>query len=241
LDYRWPAELPLAETKQRYTTQGSDYLHETGGTWHLEDSPFKAAQVMKMLNRNRLSPTTVVEIGCGAGGILANLAKLIGTNVTLTGYDISPDAHAISKQFESDNLNFVLGEAWEQPRADLVLAMDVIEHVEDCFGFLRKLREQGEYKIYHIPLDIHASAALRDSFMNAWHSVGHIHVFSKSIALEMLRHTGHEILDWFYTPGALELGKFRIRKFIANLPRRILPQSLASRLLGGFSLLVLAK
>ncbi|HEV8293486.1 MAG TPA: methyltransferase domain-containing protein [Tepidisphaeraceae bacterium] len=231
----------MSETQKRYTASGSAYLKETGGNWHLEDSPFKASQILKMLQRNRIQPTSVMEIGCGAGGILANLAKQMGLATQFAGYDISPDAHAISKQFESENLRFILGEAWDQPRSDLVLAMDVIEHVEDCFGFLRKLRAQGDYKIYHIPLDIHASAALRDSFMNAWHSVGHIHVFSRSIALQMLRDTGHEILDWFYTPGALSLGKFRLKTFLANLPRRILPQSLASRLVGGFSLLVLAR
>jgi SAM-dependent methyltransferase len=233
--------LNLPDTQRRYTVHSSTYLKETGGNWHLEDSPFKAAQVLKMLNRHHLSPKSVIDIGCGSGGILASLAKQMLADTILIGYDISPDAHAISRQFESDRIKFVLGEAWQEPRADLVLAMDVIEHVEDCFGFLRKIREQGEYKIYHIPLDIHASAALRDSFMNAWHAVGHIHVFSKSIALEMLRDTGHEILDWFYTPSALEVGKFRLRTFLANLPRRILPRSLASRLLGGFSLLVLAR
>ena len=231
----------FSEISKRYTTRDSDYLKRTGGQWHLEDSSFKAAQVLKMLRRNRITPKSVLEIGCGAGGVLANLAKEIGRATRFTGYDISPDAHALSKQFESDHVRFILGEAWGEPRADLVLAMDVIEHVEDCFGFLHKLREQGDYKIYHIPLDIHASAALRDSFMTAWHGVGHIHVFSKSLALETLRDTGHEILDWFYTPGALALGKFRLKTFLANLPRRILPQSLASRLAGGFSLLVLAR
>jgi SAM-dependent methyltransferase len=233
--------LTAVETEGRYTTANSHYLKESGGHWHLEDSPFKASQVLKMLHRNNLRPTSVVEIGCGAGGILAQLARQMSPDTSFTGYDISPDAHAISKQFESQNLRFILGDAWGQPRADLVLAMDVIEHIEDCFGFLRKLREQGDYKIYHIPLDIHASAALRDSFMNAWRSVGHIHVFSKSLALETLRDTGHEILDWFYTPGGMALGKFRLKTFLGNLPRRILPRSFASRLLGGFSLLVLAR
>ncbi len=231
----------MSDAAKRYTARDSAYLKETGGNWHLDDSPFKAAQVLKMLDRNQIRPLSVMEIGCGAGGILANLAKQMGRETSFTGYEISPDAHALSKQFESENVRSVLGEPWGEPRADLVLAMDVIEHIEDCFGFLRKVRQQGDYKIYHIPLDIHCSSALRDSFMNAWNSVGHIHVFSRSIAMQMLRDTGHEILDWFYTPGALELGKFKFRTFLANIPRRILPQSLAARLLGGFSLLVLAR
>jgi SAM-dependent methyltransferase len=224
---------------QRYTT--GEYLQATGGTWHLEDAPFKARQIMKMLGRNKLAPASMMEIGCGAGGILAELARELPKTTRLVGYEISPQAHEMSRKFEMENLRFVLGDAIEvQESAEVVLVMDVIEHVEDCFGFLRKVKKKGDRQIYHIPLDIHCSSVLRDSFSFAWHQVGHIHVFSKALAMETLRATGHEIIDWFYTPSALEVGK-GFKRHLANLPRRLLPRTLASRLLGGFSLMVLTR
>src|SRR5258705_5412085 len=110
-------ELPLTDAAKRYTAPDSAYLKESGGKWHLDDSPFKAAQVLKMLDRHKIRPLSVVEIGSGAGGILANLAKEMGRETTFTGYDISPDAHALSKQFESENVRSVLGEPSCEPRA----------------------------------------------------------------------------------------------------------------------------
>jgi SAM-dependent methyltransferase len=218
-------------------------LKQTGGTWHLEDSPFKASQVLRMIQRHKLAAQTIIEIGCGAGGILADLRRRLpdASQMTFTGYEVSPQAHAISQQFKCENLRFVLGDAFEDEQtADIVLVLDVIEHIEDYFGFLRQAELKGLWKIYQIPLDVSCSAALRDSFMNAWKSVGHIHAFTKSLALESLRATGHEIIDHFYTPSALYIGR-GWRVFAGNLPRRILPEAAAARLVGGYSLMVLAK
>jgi hypothetical protein len=32
--------------------------------------------------------------------------------------------------------------------------MDVVEHLEDYFSFLREIRPKGEFKMLHIPLDL---------------------------------------------------------------------------------------
>ena len=79
------------------------------------------------------------------------------------------------------------------------MAIDVFEHVEDYFGFLRKLREKAEYKIFHIPLDLSVQTVLRSSpIIKGRKSVGHIHYFTKETALETLKDTGYEIIDYFY-------------------------------------------
>ena len=84
---------------------------------------------------------------------------------------------------------------------DVLLVMDVVEHIEDCFGFLRSIREKAEYKIIHIPLDMSVSLLVRNRLMDVRKSVGHIHYFSKQTALALLEDTGYQILDWFYTPA----------------------------------------
>lgn len=124
------------------------------------------------------------------------------------------------------------------------MAIDVTEHIEDIFDFLRKLKSKGEYKIFHIPLDMNVYNIIRSPspLIYSRKRVGHIHYFTKDTALEMLKECEYEIVDLFFTAGSLELSKQGISKM--KLPRKILWKFLpeyAARLLGGFSLMVLAK
>jgi hypothetical protein len=76
--------------------------------------------------------------------------------------------------------------------------------------------------------------------------VGHIHMFTAEMALAVLKDTGYQVTDSFFTAGGLELEKNqrRLRTVLANWPRRVLGKinpRLAARIFGGYSLLVLAK
>lgn len=224
-------------------TDGS-YLAKTGGTWHLEDSPFKANQVLRMLRRHpEIEVRTIIEIGCGAGGILFELQKLLGRDVVLTGYEMSPQAHSLSEKFGNERCKYLLGDAFADPSIyDFVLVMDVVEHVEDCFSFLRQAKAKGRYKLYHIPLDAHASAILRG--INNWEAAGHLHLFTMETAIKSLELTGHRVVDYILTEGVFAQHKKALRTRVANLARRSLmklsPRAVA-RLLGGFSILILAE
>jgi hypothetical protein len=128
---------------------------------------------------------------------------------------------------------------------DIVMAIDVFEHIEDYFGFLRKFNKRGKYKIFHIPLDISVQTVLRMSpFLKGRKKYGHIQYFTKETALATLKDTGYEIIDYFYTAGALELPLKTLKSIFLRLPRRIsykINKDLAVRILGGYSLLVLTK
>jgi hypothetical protein len=45
-----------------YTT--SSYL-EKNPLWHTEESCWKAEQVLRMINRHKIVPKTICEVGCG--------------------------------------------------------------------------------------------------------------------------------------------------------------------------------
>lgn len=216
-------------------------------TWHEEDSPWKAKQIGKMLRKNNINPSTVCEIGCGAGEILNCLANDYDAKVLFSGYEISPQAFELCKRKENQNLHFFLKDMLDEREAsfDVVMANDVFEHVEDCFGFLRKFREKGEYKIFHIPLDLSVQSVLRSSpILQRRESVGHIHYFTKETALALLKDTGYEVVDVCYTNSSLELPNLSWKAKLMKLPRKVffsIHQDLAVRILGGFSLLVLAK
>jgi SAM-dependent methyltransferase len=228
-------------TAESIYTNGA-YLDLTGGTWHLEDAPFKARDISRMLRRHpEIQPRSVCEIGCGAGGILAELQKAL-PSAAFTGYDISPHAHALSSQFANAQCRFVLGNAFSDDTFyDLVLVMDVIEHVEDCYGFLRQARDKGRLKLYHIPV-MHASALLRG--VDGFDEVGHIHLFTMETALKSISYTGHRTIDFFLTNGVLNTPSKTLKTQVANLVRRPLAavsSDLCARLLGGYSLLILAE
>ncbi len=215
--------------------------------WHVEDSPWKAQQVAKILGRNNLRPKTVCEIGCGAGEVLKNLKDQLGGDVKATGYEISPQAFDICKAKETENLEFYLKDLLVEDDVtfEVVMAIDVFEHVEDYFGFLRKLRSKGKYQIFHIPLDLSAQSVLRGSpLTNARRSVGHIHYFTKDTALATLADAGYEIIDYFYTDGSIERHNRGWKGNLLNIPRKAMfaiNKDFGVRFLGGCSLLVLAR
>lgn len=216
-------------------------------TWHEEDSAWKAKQIAKILEACNIGPNTICEVGCGAGGILDWLANKYGDNVLCSGYEISPQAFALCRKKQRQNLHFYLINALDEITStfDLVMAIDVFEHIEDYFGFLRKLRGKGTYKVFHVPLDLSVQWVLRSSpILNMRSSVGHIHYFTKETALATLKDTGYEIMDYFYTANAVELPNRGWKANLLKLPRKLLfsiSQDWTVRILGGYSLLVLAK
>ena len=218
------------------------YLQVTAGTWDLSDAPFKAGEVLQMLKKHKIQPASVCDIGCGAGGVLREMQQALPKEVRFTGYDVSPQALEIGKQFVNERCTFLLDDPFKDGKIfDVALAMDVFEHVEDCFAFLRNMKAKAQYKMYHVPLEVHASAALRG--IHAW-PVGHLHQFNRETALKTIEQTDQEIVDHWYTgPSNSESDSFRTR--LTHMVRRplaaIAGKTFSARLLGGYSLLVLAK
>lgn len=217
-------------------------------TWHAEDSPWKAAQIHDIIRKNKIRPASVAEVGCGAGGILFDLSQREDfETVDFKGFDISQDAIDLAKQRNSDRVKYFCEDFFKSPEhPDILLVIDVFEHIPDYLDFVSKCRSSAKYKIYHIPLDIHISSVLRDTFDETRYGIGHIHAFTQSSAIATLMDTGHEIIDQCYTNGAMGLYRHHpsFKRALANGPRWLLSQisvPLTARLLGGYSLLVLAK
>lgn len=222
------------------------YLEKNPG-WHVEESAWKAQQIDLMLKRHHLLPHTIYEVGCGAGEVLKQLQDKMDDSCEFWGYDISPQALQLCAPKANERLHFKLADMRQEQVvfADLLLVMDVIEHLEDYFSFLRALQPKSGYKILHIPLDLSAQTVLRRrGLLHVRDAYGHIHYFTKEIALRMLQDIGYEVLDSFYTARSIEIPtELRGRK-VLGVARKLLftlHQDVASHLLGGFSLLVLAK
>jgi hypothetical protein len=235
------------ETRETFETL---YTGEEYGAkhpdWHAERSPWKAEQILKMIGRNGLTPRTVCEVGCGAGEILNRLSQRMDGDVRFEGYEIAEQAYRLAEQRTTSRVRYFNEDVFsgEGRFFDLVLCIDVIEHVEDIYGILRRLRGLGKWKILHIPLDLSAQTVLRRGRLVRQRArVGHIHYFTKELALRALQDTGYTILDHAYTPSLIKhIQTWKQR--VATLPRVLLfalNRDFASRLLGGYSLLVLAE
>lgn len=230
----------------------AESIYETGEyvernpTYHVEDSSWKATQILMMIEKHRLAPGTICEVGCGAGEILRQLQLQLPAPTEFSGYEISPQAFALCQPRASERLQFHCEDLLtaQSPYFDLLLCIDVFEHVPDYINFLKALREKARYKIFHIPLDMSAQWVLRGRpILREREQAGHLHYFMKDTALSTLSDTGYEVIDWVYTGGAIDHPR-SVKARLARLPRKVLAsinQDFVARVLGGYSLLVLAK
>ncbi len=244
--------------EQIYTT--GEYL-EKNPTWHVDESPWKVREVNRMLTRNCLTPKTICEVGCGAGEILRLMQQRMSHECMFWGYEISPQAYALCQTKANERLHFKLGDIQQEQgdSYDLILIMDVLEHLEDYFSFLRQLQPKSQYKIIQLPLDISVRSVLLGQMIDYRQAYGHLHYFTKELALQMLRDMNYEVLDYAYTRDSLAVPWHHLRqdpkavahrllgnarRSVTSIPARLIfrvNRDIAERIFGGWRLLILVR
>lgn len=230
-------------TNRRYLS--GDYA-DKNPSWDLEDAPWKARQVLEIVRAHKLFPASIAEVGCGAGGVLAKLRSVF-PETDLFGFDIAPTAQRHWAQFAQANIQFRVGDLFSlsQRRYELMLVLDVVEHVPDPFEFLARLRGHADYFIFHFPLDLSAISVLRESpLLYAREKVGHIHYYTKGLVLATLTECGYDIVDWRYTGATFTAPQLTWKTRLASPLRRAayaLNKDMGVRLLGGETLMLLAR
>lgn len=212
--------------------------------WHSEDAPFKAKKILDILHQSPMQFDTVCDIGCGSGEILVQLAHKMPGNIQMTGLDIAAPAIAMAKHKETETLKFECKNIADVDTTfDLLLVMDVVEHLTDYFKFLDDITYKGKYTIFHIPLDMCVWSLFREQMLiESKQRVGHIHNFTEDFIKDILKDYGFTIKAQAYTEPSFEnmTGKQKIvntiRKAIFAINKR-----LSSKLLGGYSILILAE
>ena len=216
-------------------------------TWDVEDAPWKADHIFRMLEKHHLEPRSVCEVGCGCGEILRQLQQRMDPTCKFTGYDISPQAIELCRSRTNERLYFQCRDFIEEEDVvyDLILLVDIIEHLEDYFRFLRKIKEKSRYIMLHIPLEMFVLSVLYPQFhLGQRAKVGHLHYFSQEIILQMLRDFGYEIVDYTYTAGYALPRNYGIKDRLLKIPRYLFfpfAPDFTARVFGGYSLLVLVK
>lgn len=85
----------------------------------------------------------ILDIGSGRAFLAYEMAK---TGANVTGIELSKKNVDISnKLYQNPNLHFILGDAWKdipQEKFDTVVMSNVLEHIDDRIGFLKKVQSE---------------------------------------------------------------------------------------------------
>jgi SAM-dependent methyltransferase len=217
-------------------------------SWDCGDSLWKANLVVDLLSDCKAPINSIVEVGCGSGYVLSHLRHLF-PDTSLDGYDISPQAASFWSLHEAvggPRIKFTLADfhAVNTRVFDVLLMLDVFEHVRDPMTFLEQSRNHARFFVFHIPLDLSAQSVLRSApLLRARRKVGHLHSYTKDLALELLFDCGYNVLKWRYSGACKSSASLGIVAKLLNLLRKSLSfvsADFSARLLGGETLIVLA-
>lgn len=214
--------------------------------WDRQDCLWKANLVKNVLDEFKLEPKSVCEVGCGSGDILVYLKQFYPQH-EFSGYDISPQAEQFWDEHIDTGIHFHCGDflVLNKQFFECILLIDVIEHLSDPSHFLEEIKERAKYFVFHFPLDLSAATVLREKpLLNSRLKVGHIHYFTKGLALAILCDAGFHIMHYRYTNAYLKGPGRSLKTRIAALLRRLvnlIDKDFCVRLLGGETLVVLAE
>jgi len=222
----------------------TEYLRQNP-SWDSEDSPWKAGKVCELLETHGLVPQSIVDVGCGAGVVLTELRRSY-PSARISGYDIAPDAERFWEAARASGIELTIGDftTASTPPSDLLMALDVLEHLQDPFAFLETIRGRASHYVFHFPLDLSAASVLRETpLLQVRSKVGHVHYYTRGLAVALLEDCGYRIIEARYTGAAFNAPQPGWKTRIARLPRRLIfaiNRDWGARLLGGETLMVLA-
>lgn len=143
-------------------------------------------KLISPLPRGRL-----LEIGCGAGALLYDLSRL---GFTVNGLEISPDALQIADYINKDNNHVAIHQQapdWDD-EFDYILAMEVLEHIEDDLGALELWRNWlGPEGNLLISVPAHSS---RWDHHDEW--AGHVRRYDRSNLINLFDRAGFVVMHF---------------------------------------------
>lgn len=159
---------------------------------------------------------TVLDIGCGAGDLSYTLSR---AGFTVTGIDFSEEAiRACRLRFAdsvaADRLSFRRDDLFQiDEKFDLVVMMEVLEHIEDDLGALKAVHDllsPGGTVLLSVPANSHWYGAY-DRY------VGHIRRYNRNDLADVFSNAGFDLeLMWSYGVPLANLTEIVRNRLYAN-------------------------
>jgi SAM-dependent methyltransferase len=189
-----------------YTAGYSLPDHEVGmrmGRWRALGARTKAAHARSLCLRAGLVPARVVEIGCGDGSLLLELAGVWGS-ATFDGFELSAPAIGIARGRGIPRAGRL--EAYDGARVpaadgayDLAVLSHVLEHVPDPAPLLAEAARVARHVLVEVPLEDNRSAA-RPAKRAEAERIGHLHAFSRGDVRALVTGAGLRIVGELSDP-----------------------------------------
>jgi SAM-dependent methyltransferase len=202
--------------------------------WRRVGAADKARNVERMVSGH--SVASVLEVGCGTGAVLAEIARR-GVGSRHAGIDWADPSQHADVEASSLDLRSYDGTTipFEDGAFDLVFATHVVEHVQDPRTFLRELARVSRSLIYvEIPCEM--TVRLRRAAVQSALDTGHINAYSPEHFLILLQTAGLDVVDLRLFDHSLDVHAFgtsraagRLRQAVRATALRFNPL-LASRL-----------
>ena len=188
--------------------------------WH-KGKLFLVRNLIQIYSEEMKRPLEILEIGCGTGEITQSLMEF----GNVKGIDISEEAINFCK--ERNLVNIVLGDinnldiSQEKEKYDFILALDVLEHIQDDLETMRRahiMLKKGGYFIVNVP----AHKFLWSEHDEALHHKRRYH----SVEIKQkLKDTGFEIVKYSYFVTTAFFPIFVIRTLTTLFKRNAYPKT----------------
>jgi SAM-dependent methyltransferase len=184
LYFSWMAGAGTSQAELRafyesgYSHTGDEALRYE--RWRALGARGKAARMLRALGERTAADTSVLEVGCGDGAVLAELRRarpawtFSGTEITAAPARIARDRNPDATIRTYDGVRL----PWPDGAFDVGLLSHVVEHVIDPAATLREASRVCRTLVVEVPLEGNVSAA-RPSKRRGADAIGHLHRFTR--------------------------------------------------------------
>lgn len=225
---------------------------ENTSNWEDSTGLQRAKALISALKGNVSNISTVLDIGCGSGGVLRQISAsapeqsdIFSDDLRLLGCDASCQAILLAKRSASDITNIEYREALAEDlnqtsqSFDLVLLIHVLEHVPDMLKLIHEASKMAKLIYINVPIEATPLYSLRPGvFASQFRRFGHIHFFDEAFFREFLEANNYKVLhsgySYDYLGQSLSAARMILRP-MRSFASLVFGPSFSNALFGGIS------